>query len=118
MNSKEIRNLKSHWIQTYGNDSTHLKSDYTNLLAVDYLSDGKTLDATFWLASNLQNASTYNQPLKKISYGMLIALVSMPVVQDITEPITTILLKQLMENGVNIFTNYHQQVLMCLQNLR
>ena len=76
---QEIRNLKSHWVQTYGNDSTHLKSDYTNLLAVDYLSDGKTLDATFWLASNLQNASTYNQPLKKISYGMLIALVSMPV---------------------------------------
>jgi len=38
---QEIRNLKSHWVQTYGNDSTHLKSDYTNLLAVDYLSDGK-----------------------------------------------------------------------------
>jgi hypothetical protein len=71
---QEIRNQRNHWIQTYGNDSTHLKSDYTNILAVDYLSDGKTLDATFWLASNLENASTYNQPLKKISYGMLIAI--------------------------------------------
>ena len=76
---EEIRNLKNHWVQTYGNDSPHLKSDYANLLAVDYLSDGKTLDATFWLASNLQNASTYNQPLKKISYGMLIAIVTLPV---------------------------------------
>ena len=96
----------------------HLKSDYTNILAVDYHSDGKTLDTTFWLASNSQNASTYNQPLKHISYGMLIAIVSCLLVQDITEPITTFILKQLMENGVNIFTNYHQQVLICLQNLR
>jgi hypothetical protein len=73
---QEIRNQKNHWVQTYGNDSTHLKSDYTNILAVDYLSDGKTLDATFWLASNLEKASTYNQPFKKISYGMLIDLAS------------------------------------------
>jgi hypothetical protein len=73
---QEIRNQKNHWIQTYGNDNTHLKSDYTNILAVDYLSDGKTLDATFWLASNLGNTSTYNQPFKKISYGMLIDLAS------------------------------------------
>ncbi len=36
---QEIRNQKNHWVQTYGNDSTHLKSDYTNILAVDYLSD-------------------------------------------------------------------------------
>ena len=53
-------------------------SDYTNLLAVDYLSDGKTLDTTFWLASNLENASTYSQPLKRIRYGMLIAIASLP----------------------------------------
>jgi hypothetical protein len=67
---------KNDWVQTYGNDSTHLKSDYTNILAVDYLSDGKTLDATFWLASNLEKASTYNQQFNKISYGMLIDLAS------------------------------------------
>ena len=73
-----MKNQKNDWVQTYGNDSTHLKSDYANILAVDYLSDGKTLDATFWLKSNLENSSTYSQPLKKIRYGMLIAIVSLP----------------------------------------
>ena len=29
------------WVQTYGNDSTHLKSDYANILETDYLSDEK-----------------------------------------------------------------------------
>ncbi len=75
---KEISNQRNDWVQTYGNDSTHLRSDYTNLLAVDYHSDGETLDTTFWLASNLENASIYSQPLKKIRYGMLIAIVSLP----------------------------------------
>jgi hypothetical protein len=78
ISDKEITNQRNDWVQTYGNDSTHLRSDYTNLLAVDYHSDGKTLDATFWLASNLENASIYSQPLKKIRYGMLIAIVSLP----------------------------------------
>jgi len=73
-----ISNQKNHWVQTYGNDSTHLKSDYANLLAVGYNSDGKTLDATFWLASHSENASIYSQPLKHIRYGMLIAIVSLP----------------------------------------
>ena len=75
---KVIGNQRNDWVQTYGNDSTHLRSDYTNLLAVDYHSDGKTLDTTFWLASNLENASIYSQPLKKIRYGMLIAIDSLP----------------------------------------
>jgi hypothetical protein len=78
ISDKEISNQKNDWVQTYGNDSTHLRSDYTNLLAVDYHSDRKTLDTTFWLASNLENASIYSQPLKKIRYGMLIAIVSLP----------------------------------------
>src|SRR5215210_6155767 len=78
ISDKEISNQRNDWVQTYGNDSTHLMSDYTNLLAVDYHSDGKTLDTTFWLASNLENASIYSQPLKKIRYGMLIAIVSLP----------------------------------------
>jgi hypothetical protein len=69
---------RTDWVQTHGNDSSHLKSDYANLLAVDYLSDGKTLDATLWLKTNLENTSTYNQPFKKIRYGMLIAIVSLP----------------------------------------
>jgi hypothetical protein len=71
-----LSDQKNDWVQTYGNDSTHLKSDYTNILETDYLSDGKTLMATFWLAPNLENASTYNQPFKRISYGMLINLAS------------------------------------------
>ena len=60
-----MKNQKNDWVQTYGNDSSHLKSDYANIVAVDYLSDGKTLDATLWLKSNLENSSTYSQPLKK-----------------------------------------------------
>ena len=75
---EQFGNQTNDWVQTYGNDSTQLRSDYTNLLAVDYLSDGKTLDTTFWLASNSENASTYSQPLKRIRYGMLIAIVSLP----------------------------------------
>ena len=74
----KISNQRNDWVQTFGNDSSHLRSDYTNLLAVDYLSDGKTLDTTFWLASNLENASTYSQPLKRVGYGMLIAIASLP----------------------------------------
>jgi hypothetical protein len=73
---QEIINQKNNWVQTYGNDSTHLKSGYTDLLAVDYLSDGKSLNSTFWLASNLENASIYDQPFKKISYGMLFDIAS------------------------------------------
>ena len=75
---KEISNQSNDWVQTYGNDSTHLRSDYTNILAVEYSSDGKTLDTTFWLASNSENASIYSQPLKNIRYGMLIAIVTLP----------------------------------------
>ena len=69
---------KFHWVQTYGKSDANLKSSYADILAVDYHSDGKTLDATLWLASNSENASTYNQPLKHIRYGMLIAIVSLP----------------------------------------
>jgi hypothetical protein len=75
---EQIGNKKNDWVQTYGNDSTHLRSGYANILAVDYLSNGKTLNATLWLKSNSENATTYNQPFKKIRYGMLIAIVSLP----------------------------------------
>ncbi len=74
----DVQMGKNDWVQTYGNDSTHLRSDYTNILAVDYVSDGKVLNVTLWLKSNLENASTYSQPFKKIRYGMLIAIVSLP----------------------------------------
>ena len=45
---------------------------------MDYVSDGKSLNATLWLKSNSANASTYSQPFKKIRYGMLIAIASLP----------------------------------------
>ena len=50
---QETSNQRNDWVQTIGNDSAHLRSDHANLLAVDYLSDGKTLDATFWLGSSI-----------------------------------------------------------------
>lgn len=75
---KPTGNQGKDWVQTYGNDSIHLRSDYANILGVEYSSDGKTLEATLWLASSSKNSSTYNQPLKKIKYGMLIAIVSLP----------------------------------------
>lgn len=71
-------NQKNDWVQTYGNDSANLRSDHADLLTVDYLSDGKTLDITFWVASNSENSSVYSQPLKKIRYGVLIAIASLP----------------------------------------
>ena len=71
---QEIINENRQWVQTYGNNDTDLKSNYTDIQAVNYISDGKTLNATFWLASGFENssASTYNQPFRKICYGMLI----------------------------------------------
>ncbi len=75
---KKIGNQSNDWVQTYGNDSANLMSDPADLLAVDYFSDGKTLDTTFWVKSNSDNASVYDQPFKKIRYGVLIAIVSLP----------------------------------------
>ncbi len=48
---QELINENRHWVQTYGNSETHLKSNHTDILAVDYISDGKTLNATIWLSS-------------------------------------------------------------------
>jgi hypothetical protein len=73
--SQEITNENRTWVQTYGNSDANLKSNYTDILAVNYISDGKILNATIWLASGFENSSAspaYNQPFRKISYGMLI----------------------------------------------
>ena len=67
---------RNDWIQTFGNGSINLKPNYSDLLEIDYLSDGKTLKATLWLGSDSENASIYNQPSKRISYGMLIKIAS------------------------------------------
>ena len=69
-----ISDQRNDWIQTFGNDTTNLKSNYTDLLEVDYLSDGKTLKATLWLGSDSQNALIYDQPSRSVSYGMLIKI--------------------------------------------
>jgi hypothetical protein len=71
---QEMVNKNHHWVQTYGNSEAHLKSNYTDLLSVQYLSNGKTLNSTFWLPSGFKNSSTaiYDQPFRRISYGMLI----------------------------------------------
>jgi hypothetical protein len=71
---REIVNENHHWVQTYGNSDAHLKSNYTDIRSVEYISDGKTLNVTFWLAAGLKNSSAaiYNQPFIETSYGMLI----------------------------------------------
>jgi hypothetical protein len=71
---QEITNENRHWVQTYGNSDPHLKSNYTDIQAVNYISDGKFLNVTMWLASSFKNSSTpvYNDPFRKITYGMLI----------------------------------------------
>gem|GEM_PF-492239 len=77
---QELINENHYWVQTYGNSESHLKSNYTDIMAVGYISDGKTLNATFWLASGLKNSSAaiFNQPDRKVSYGMLIDVDSNP----------------------------------------
>lgn len=73
---QEITDENRQWVQTYGNNDENLKCNYTDILAVNYISDGKYLNVTMWLASGFANNSTsppeYNQPFRKISYGMLI----------------------------------------------
>lgn len=72
---QELINENRHWVQTYGNNDSHLKTGYTDILAVNYISDGQTLNTTIWLSSGL-NTSAFNstdiQQSRKLSYGMLI----------------------------------------------
>ncbi len=77
---QEITNENPHWVQTYGTSDAHLKSNYTDIKAVNYLSDGKTLNTTIWLASGFTSSSPVynNDPFRKISYGMLIDADSNP----------------------------------------
>jgi hypothetical protein len=74
---QELTNENHHWVQTYGNSDKYLKSSYTDILAVNYISDGKTLNSTIWLGSGFNNSSDFNsindnQSSRKLSYGMLI----------------------------------------------
>jgi hypothetical protein len=77
---QEITNENPHWVQTYGTSDAHLKSNYTDIKAVNYISDGKTLNTTIWLASGFTSSSpVYNHdPFRKITYGILIDADSNP----------------------------------------
>lgn len=74
---QELINENRDWVQTYGNSNAYLKSSYTDILAVNYISDGQILNTTIWLYSGFGNYSsalnsTDNQSARKLSYGMLI----------------------------------------------
>lgn len=73
---QELTNVNRHWIQTYGNSDEYLKSNYTDMLSVNYISDGELLNATIWLASGFDSFSVppavFSQPFRKLTYGMLV----------------------------------------------
>lgn len=71
---QEMINENHDWFQTYGNSDLNLKNNYTDILAVNYLSDGETLNATLWLNAGISNYTdfSYKKPLNKVNYGMLI----------------------------------------------
>lgn len=73
---QELINENRNWVQTYGNSSAHLKSSYTDILAVNYISNGQSLNSTIWLNSGFNNYSNFNsvdnQSQRKLDYGMLI----------------------------------------------
>jgi hypothetical protein len=73
---QEITDEGQQWVQTYGNSDKYLKSNFTDIVAVNYLSDGKILNTTYWLASGFENSTvsayTYENPFITLSYGMLI----------------------------------------------
>ena len=67
-------NENRNWFQTYGNSDLNLKNNYTDILAVNYFSDGDALKATLWLNADINNYINFSikNPLNKINYGMLI----------------------------------------------
>jgi hypothetical protein len=74
---QETNNEDHKLILAYGNSEAMKdvarESNYTDMLAVDYLSNGKTLDTTFWFKGLTPDfASIYNEPFRKVAYGMLI----------------------------------------------
>jgi hypothetical protein len=67
-------NENRNWFQTYGNSDLNLKNNYTDILAVNYFSDGESLKATLWLNAGINDYIdfSFKNPLNKINYGMLI----------------------------------------------
>ena len=54
---QELINENRQWVQTYGNSSVNLITSYTDILSINYISDGKTLNTTVWLYSGFNNSS-------------------------------------------------------------
>ena len=76
---QELVNENRQWFQTYGNNDTNLKTNYTDILAVSYISDGKTLNSTFWVGADFNSTrDQYDHSLMRTSYGMLIDADSNP----------------------------------------
>ncbi len=50
---QEMINENRNWFQTYGNSDLNLKNNYTDILAVNYFSDGEALKATLWLNAGI-----------------------------------------------------------------
>jgi hypothetical protein len=72
---QELINENRNWVQTYGNSDSHLKSSYTDILGVNYISDGNFLNTTIWLQSGFNSSaldSADNQSSRKLTYGILI----------------------------------------------
>lgn len=69
---QEIVNENHKWYQTYGNSNDHLTNTYTDILNVNYFSDGKILNTTFWLGSGFNSSYYSNQLSRNVSYGVLI----------------------------------------------
>lgn len=73
---QELINENRDWVQTYGNSSDNLKTSYTDILAVNYISNGETFNSTIWLRSGFNNISAFNlmdnNSQRKLTYGMLV----------------------------------------------
>lgn len=73
---QELINENRDWAQTYGNSSDNLKTSYTDILAVNYISNGESLNSTIWLRSGFNNISAFNlmdnNSQRKLGYGMLV----------------------------------------------
>lgn len=75
---QEIINENHTWYQTYGNSDDHLMNKYSDILNVNYFSDGKILNTTFWLGSGFNSSYYSNQLSRNVSYGLLIDADSNP----------------------------------------
>lgn len=66
---QEIGDNTSDWIDMNTNQiQKKIREKYTDIISVDYFSDGKTLNATLWLLFPFKESP----PMKEVDYGMFI----------------------------------------------